>query len=132
MVAGAVGAALGFPEADPIVGLVIAGAIGIVLTYAARDVFGRLLDGVDPELVDRATVVLADQPGVREVRRVRMRWVGHQLDADAELDVDPSLSLSDAHSVAHNAEHELGHSIPKLGSVIVHAYPAHADGTLSI
>ena len=125
VVAGAIGAAMGFPAADPIVGLAIAVAIGIVLTYAARDVFGRLLDRVDAELVDRAAAVLADQPGVRGVRRVRMRWVGHQLEADAELDVDPSLSLSDAHSVAHNAEHELGHSIPKLGSVIVHAYPAH-------
>ena len=125
VVAGAIGAALGFPAADPIVGLGIAGAIGIVLVYAARDVFGRLLDRVDPDLIDRAAAVLADQPGVRGVRRVRMRWVGHQLEADAELDVDPSLSLTDAHSVAHNAEHELGHSIPKLGSVIVHAYPAH-------
>lgn len=114
VVAGAIGAALGFPMADPIVGLVIAGVIGIVLTYAARDVFGRLLDRVDPELVDRAAAVLADQAGVREVRRLRMRWVGHQLEADTE----------------HNAEHELGHSIPKRGLVIVHAYPAH-DGALS-
>ncbi len=57
-----------------------------------------------------------------------MRWVGHQLEADAELDVDPSLSLADAHTVAHGAEHELAHAIPKLGSVIVHAYPAHDAG----
>ena len=54
-----------------------------------------------------------------------MRWVGHQLEADAELDVDPSLSLAEAHSVAHGAEHALAHAIPKLGSVLVHAYPAH-------
>lgn len=112
-------------------GWVAVAGVGIVLVYAARDVFGRLLDRVDPELVDRAAAVLADQPGVRGVRRVRMRWVGHRLEADAELDVDPTLSLSDAHSLAHNAEHELGHSIPKLGSVIVHAYPAH-DSALSI
>jgi cation diffusion facilitator family transporter len=125
VVAGAVGAALGFPAADPIVGLIIAVAIGVVLVFAARDVFGRLLDRVDPRLVDEAVTVLAAQPGVRAVRRVRMRWVGHQLEADAELDIDPSLSLADAHTIAHNAEHELAHSIPKLSSVIVHAYPAH-------
>src|SRR5215208_1230052 len=130
VVAGTIGAALGFPAADPIVGLLIAGVIGVVLVFAARDVFGRLLDRIDPELVDRAVTVLAARPGVRAVRRVRMRWVGHQLEADAELDVDPSLSLVDAHSVAHSAEHELGHAIPKLGSVIVHAYPAH-DAALS-
>ena len=130
VVAGAIGAALGFPAADPIVGLVIAGAIAVVLIVAARDVFGRLLDRVDPDLVDSAVTVLAARPGVRAVRRVRMRWVGHQLEADVELDVDPSLSLADAHTVAHGAEHELAHSIPKLGSVIVHAYPAH-DAVLS-
>jgi cation diffusion facilitator family transporter len=130
VVAGALGAALGFPAADPIVGLAIAGVIGVVLIVAARDVFGRLLDRVDPELVDSAVAVLATRPGVRAVRRVRMRWVGHQLEADAELDVDPSLSLAAAHTVAHGAEHELAHAIPKLSSVIVHAYPAH-DAALS-
>ncbi len=130
VVAGAVGAAVGFPAADPIAGLLIAVAIGVVLIFAARDVFGRLLDRVDPELVDSAVAVLAARPGVRAVRRVRMRWSGHQLEADAELDVDPALSLAEAHTLAHGAEHELAHAIPKLSSVIVHAYPAH-DAMLS-
>jgi cation diffusion facilitator family transporter len=125
VVAGALGVGMGFPLADPIVGLVIAGAIGIVLVVAARDVFGRLLDRIDPEYLDTARSVLSSQPGVRAVRRLRMRWVGHRLEADTELDVDPTLSLADAHAVAHTAEHELAHAIPKLSSVVVHAYPAH-------
>jgi len=125
VVAGAAGVWLGFPVSDPIVGLVIAVAIGVVLFFAARDVFGRLLDRIDPQYLDAARTVLSRQPGVRGVRRVRMRWNGHRLEADTELDVDPSLSLADAHAVAHAAEHELAHAIPKLGSVLVHAYPAH-------
>lgn len=131
VVVGAAGAALGFPAADPIVGLLIAGVIGVVLVVAARDVFGRLLDRIDPTLVDTAHDVLAGQPGVLAVRRVRMRWVGHRLEADAELDVDPGLSLTDAHRVAHGAEHELAHAIPKLHSVIVHAYPSHETAVSS-
>lgn len=130
VVGGAAGTAMGFPAADPIIGLLIACAIGGVLVAAARDVFGRLLDGVDPDFVDTAHSVLGARPGVRAVRRVRMRWVGHRLEADAELDVDPGLTLSDAHAVAHDAEHELAHAIPKLSSVVVHAYPAH-DTALS-
>lgn len=125
VVAGAAGVWLGFPVADPIVGLIIAGAIGVVLVVAARDVFGRLLDRIDPDYLDAARTVLSRQPGVRGVRRVRMRWNGHRLEADTELDVDPSLTLAQAHAVAHAAEHELAHAIPKLGSVVVHAYPAH-------
>jgi cation diffusion facilitator family transporter len=126
VVAGAAGAGLGFPIADPIVGLLISVAIGAVLVVAARDVFGRLLDRIDPDLVDRARQSLVAVPGVTGVRRVRMRWVGHQLYADAELDVDPNLSLDAAHTIAHSAEHELAHAIPKLSSVVVHAYPGHS------
>jgi cation diffusion facilitator family transporter len=125
VVAGALGVGLGFPLADPIVGLIIAGAIGSMLVVAARDVFRRLLDGVDPDLVATAHHVLVDQSGVHAVRRVRMRWVGHRLEADVELDVDPQLSLTQAHRIAHDAEHELTHAIPKLSHAVVHAYPGH-------
>jgi cation diffusion facilitator family transporter len=125
VVFGAGGVALGFPLADPIIGLVITAAILAVLRSAARDVFRRLLDGVDPEITDAAENSLAANPGVQAVRSIRIRWIGHRLHADAELDVDPSTSLSDAHHIAHGAEHELMHSVPKLSSALIHAYPAH-------
>jgi len=126
VVLGAVGVALGFPAADPVIGLLIAAAIVVVMVVAARDVFARLLDSVDPDLVDTAYATLGDQPGVLGVQRVRMRWVGLRLDADVELDVDPQLSLRQAHELAHEAEHALTHAIPKLETAVVHAYPAHA------
>ncbi|AQT79827.1 hypothetical protein B1R94_11925 [Mycolicibacterium litorale] len=126
VVIGAGGVALGFPLADPIIGLVITVAILAVLRTAVRDVFRRLMDGVDPEFVDTAEATLAAWPGVRSVRSVRMRWIGHRLHADAELDVDPDLTLAEAHHVAHAAEHELMHAVPKLTSAMIHAYPAHA------
>ncbi|BBZ75903.1 putative cation efflux system protein [Mycolicibacterium anyangense] len=125
VVLGAIGVALGFPAADPIIGLLIAAAIVVVMVAAARDVFNRLLDGVDPELVDTAYRELARQPGVLGVQRVRMRWIGLRLDADVELNVDPQLSLRQAHQLAHEAEHALTHAIPKLDTAVVHAYPAH-------
>jgi cation diffusion facilitator family transporter len=125
VVLGAIGVAAGFPAADPIVGLAIAVVIIGVLAVAARDVFRRLLDGVDPNLIDTAREVLARQDGVESVRRVRMRWLGHRLVADAELDVDPRHSLSDAHRIAHDAEHALTHAVPKLAEATIHAYPGH-------
>ena len=119
------GVALGFPLADPIVGVLITVAILAVLRTAARDVFRRLMDGVDPELVDTAEAALAARPGVMVVRSVRMRWIGHRLHADAELDIAPGTSLDEAHRIAHDAEHELIHEMPKLGSAMIHAYPSH-------
>lgn len=124
VVLGALGVWLGFPLADPIVGLLITVAILVVLRSAARDVFSRLLDGVDPHLVESAEAALAGEPGVRAVRRLRMRWIGHRLHADAELDIDPDISLSAAHALAHSAEHRLTHAVPRLSSALIHAYPA--------
>ncbi len=121
---GAGGVALGFPLADPIVGLIITVAILAVLRTAARDVFRRLMDGVDPTLLDAAETALAAEPGVTGVRSVKMRWIGHRLHAEAELDIDPATSLAEAHRIAHGAEHTLTHAVPKLSSALVHAYPA--------
>jgi cation diffusion facilitator family transporter len=124
---GAGGVALGFPLADPIVGLLITIAILAVLRTAVRDVFRRLLDAVDPELVDAAEAALAAEPGVTAVRSVKMRWIGHRIHADAELDIDPATSLTEAHRIAHEAEHTLTHAVPKLSTALIHAYPSTTD-----
>lgn len=120
---GAGGVALGFPLADPIIGVIITLAILAVLRVAVRDVFRRILDGVDPTIVDAAETALATEPGVLAVHSVKMRWIGHRLHADAELDIDPSVSLIEAHSIAHRAEHTLTHAVPKLCTALIHAYP---------
>jgi len=128
VVVGATGVALGFPLADPVVGLLITVAISTVLWGAARDVFGRLMDAVDPGLLDAGHAALASTDGVHAVTGLRMRWSGHQLLADATLDVDPDLSLAQAHHVAHHAEQNLSRSIPKVSAAVIHAQPWNAHG----
>jgi cation diffusion facilitator family transporter len=120
------GAALGWRWADPVVGLAITLAILTVLFGAAKEVFSRLLDAVDPTLVDQAERALRDTNGVHGVGPVRLRWVGHQLNAEAEVDVDPDLSVVAAHRIAHDAEHHLMHALPRLRGATIHAHPAGA------
>ncbi|MBF6341535.1 cation transporter [Nocardia abscessus] len=127
---GAGGVALGFPLADPIVGLLITVAILAVLRTAARDVLRRLMDAVEPGLVTAAERALAAEPGVQGVRSLRMRWIGHRLHADVELDVAPTITLAQAHRVAHEAQHTLTHVMPKLDTAVVHAYPAHTEAAV--
>jgi cation diffusion facilitator family transporter len=122
------GAALGWQWTDPVVGLAIAAAILSVLVGAAREVFGRLLDAVDPALVDQAEQALASTPGVRDVGWVRLRWVGHNLTAEADIGVDPDLNVVDAHEIAHDAEHRLIHTLPRLHRATIHAHPAGPAG----
>jgi len=129
VVLGALGVALGFRLADPIVGLLITVAILGVLRSAVREVFARLMDAVDPTLVDQAEVSLHRVSGVRAVRELRLRWIGHTLRAEADLDIDPQLTLAQAHDLAHHAERHLLDEVPRLTAATVHTSPAgqHAD-----
>ena len=124
---GAGGVALGFHVADPIIGLVITVAILAVLRQAAREVFARLLDAVDPALVDRVEQVVRATPGVRDVGQVRVRWIGHALRAECDIVVDETLSLVAAHHIADETEHRLLHDVRRLTSAIVHADPYATD-----
>src|SRR3954463_4049644 len=58
VVAGAGGVAAGFQQADPLVGLLITVAILFVLRDAARQVYRRLMDAVDEDLVTAVEDVL--------------------------------------------------------------------------
>ncbi|WP_407941375.1 cation diffusion facilitator family transporter [Nonomuraea cypriaca] len=125
---GAGGAALGFPIADPIVGLLITVAICFVLRDAAREIYHRLMDAVDPGLVDAAERILATVEGVRHVGSVRLRWIGHALHAEVEIIVAHDMSVIDAHAVAVAAEHRLIHDLPRLRAATVHTDPDGPDG----
>ena len=126
---GAVGVGLGFQRADPIVGLVITLAILVVLRDAGREVYRRLMDAVDPELVGRVETELRRTPGVLDVGEVRVRWIGHALRAECEVIVAHDLSLVDAHRVAEEAQHQLIHNIPRLTAALVHADPFEHEDT---
>ncbi|CAL9610294.1 putative cation efflux system protein [Streptomyces sp. enrichment culture] len=125
---GAGGAALGWRPADPIVGLAITAAILLVLRDAAREVFHRLMDAVDPGLVDAAEKALLGTGGVRGVSELRLRWIGHRLRAEVAIVVDGDLCVRQAHQVAVEAEHALLHAVPKLNAALVHADPAPTPG----
>jgi cation diffusion facilitator family transporter len=124
VVVGAAGVALGYPIADPLVGLVITVAIVLVLVGAVRDVGRRLLDGVDPAVVGRAESVLAGSPGVEAVEEVKLRWVGHHLHAEAVVAVDGGLDVSAAHDIASRAAATLRSAFPQLAGASVHVHPA--------
>jgi cation diffusion facilitator family transporter len=121
------GVALGWDWADPVVGLLITVAILAVLRQAAREIWRRLMDAVDPALVDRAEQALRETPGVLGTGQVRLRWIGHQLRAECEVIVDAGATAVEAHQVAVSAEHALWHALPRLTDALVHADPqSHA------
>jgi cation diffusion facilitator family transporter len=126
VVLGAAGVALGWQSADAVVGLVIAVAILGVLRSAVREIASRLMDAVEPALVEQAQAAMADVDGVVDVADLRIRWIGHTLRAEVDLWVTPTLSLTEAHDVAHHAEERLLARVPRLTAATIHASPAGA------
>ncbi len=122
------GVALGLNWADPVIGLVITVAILAVLRQAGREVYRRLMDAVDPAIVEQTEQTLRAVPGVLDVGQVRLRWIGHRLRAECEIIVDSLATAIQAHQTAVAAEHSLLHALPRLSAALVHADPAPVPG----
>ena len=125
---GAVGVWLGFPLADPIVGLLIMLAIVQIVWQSGKTVFTRAMDGVDPEIADKIRAAAGRVRGVENVTDVRARWLGHRLHAELNMTVASHLSVAAAHSIAKEIRHELLHQLAYLSSVIVHIDPSDEPG----
>lgn len=124
VVLSAAGLALGWRWADPVVGIVIAIAIIGVLRSVVQQVGARLLDAVDPSMIASARVALLSVDGVHAVDSIRMRWVGHNLYAEADVIVPSGLTLVEGHDLAHHAEDHLLEALPRLKATTVHVSPA--------
>jgi cation diffusion facilitator family transporter len=123
---GAAGVGLGWRAADPIIGLIITLAILGVLRSAVRQVGARLMDAVDPALVDRAVAAVSSVEGISEVDDLRIRWIGHTLRAEADVTVAADLTLAEAHHLAHHAEQHLLEQVRRFTAATIHASPAGA------
>jgi cation diffusion facilitator family transporter len=124
---GVLGSAAGFPILDPLVGLGITLAILLIVRDAARSVFGRMLDGIEPEILAQIEHAPFHVEGVKEVHAVRARWVGHRVHADLHITVDPRLSVAEAHEIAHRVERSLVEHVPTLDDATVHVCPGEVD-----
>ncbi len=129
---------LGFGQADPLIGLVITVAILFVLKDATVQMWHRLMDAVDPEILSAAEAAARTVDGVVAVSVVRPRWIGHAMHAEVRVTVDRDLSVAQGHEIADAIEHAMMAEVPKLRTVIVHLDPcghgqreAHADQVLA-
>jgi len=119
-------AGLGLRPADPIAGVVITLAIVYAAAGTVRSLFNRMMDAVDPHLVDDLTEAARGVDGVLDVHDVSARWVGRELWAVMHIDCDATASLQAAHEVAQRVEHEVGHRV-ELGRLDVHMDPGTGE-----
>jgi cation diffusion facilitator family transporter len=128
VVLGALGVWLGFPAADPLIGLVITAMIFSIVWQATKVVFTRLLDGVDPTVIAEIKHAVQHIPEVQEVTQMRARWLGHRLHVELNITVRPHLSVAQGHAIATEVRHQLLHHMPHLANAIIHVDPIDASG----
>jgi cation diffusion facilitator family transporter len=120
---GAIGVILGFPLADPIIGILITLTILKIVWDSVKEVFVRLLDGVEPEYLDEIQHALTHVTGIKEIINTKARWSGHQLLAEVYIRIDSTISLTEAHNIVEEVEHEIMDHIKYVSNVIVDIEP---------
>ncbi|MEO3946784.1 cation diffusion facilitator family transporter [Gorillibacterium sp. CAU 1737] len=128
VLAGVAGAWLGFPLLDPLVGIGITIMILFIAWESAKLVFTRMLDGIEPELIDRITQTAKSVPGVSEVTEVMARWSGHELRIELSVAVGGDMTVQNGHRIAQEVNHALLHALEHVGTVYVHVDPEEAAG----
>ncbi|MGC1192996.1 MAG: cation diffusion facilitator family transporter [Candidatus Binatus sp.] len=131
VVAGAAGVWLGFPLADPIVGLLIAATIVGVVWQSAGAVFSRLLDGVEPNVIDEMHHASDHVEGILELLGARARWIGHQLHAEADIAIEPGLSVREGVDLANRFRAEVIEHLPALASLHISVVERQKPGIVA-
>jgi cation diffusion facilitator family transporter len=121
---GALGVKLGYPLADPIVGMLITVIICKVVWDSVISIFTRMLDGVDPALIPQLTEITRGTEGVADVAEVRARWLGHRLMAEVTCGVPPTLTVENGHEIAKRVQENIQDALPHVAGVTVHVDPS--------
>ena len=128
VVASAIGVYLGYPIADPIIGILMTILILRIVWESSISVFTRILDGVDPEVPGKIKEQARHTNGVEDVSEVRVRWLGHRMHAELNITVAEAISVEEGHDIANAVRHELLHNLQFLSEVTIHVDPANASG----
>ncbi len=84
---------------------------------------GCLVDAVEPELVEQVETIAGSVPEVQSVDRLRLRWLGHALEASMAITVDCHLAVAEGHRVSREVRHRLVHEVRRFDTAVIHVNP---------
>jgi cation diffusion facilitator family transporter len=119
---------LGFPTADPVAGIVV----GLFVARAGITIIMESTETlVDKTQVDEALLMdtAGKIKGVLECHSIRTRGTRSNVFVDLHVLGDPSLSIGEAHGIAHEVEDNIKRSVPEIVDVVVHVEPFCEKGT---
>ncbi len=125
---GTIGIWLGYPIIDPLIGMLITISILKIVFDSSKLVFTRLLDGIEPEVIDKVKNITENVDGVCEVTALRVRWIGHRLHAEINASVALSLSVGEGHEIAGAIREKFLETSSYLSVTTIHVDPLTASG----
>jgi len=107
-------------------------AVGLIVIYTGlrvtRDASLELIDTMpDPALIDQIRTAAREVEGVWDIEKIRGRKTGFQYHIDLHLEVDPTLSVQQAHVVAGRVRHRVRELLPAVADVLVHIEPGRSS-----
>lgn len=121
-----IGSWLNIPILDPIFGLVIGVAIVFITRDAIVAMWYRLMDAVDPQLIEQAEAAIRKNNMVLKINYLRMRWVGHSLYLEGSIFIDPKLDFSQMQQIRDQIDLELIEELPYLSEITIAVLPFNA------
>lgn len=120
---GAIGVWLGFPFADSLIGIIITIAILFIVWSSLKAVLLHALDGIEPEIINEIEHSISHFEGIKSIKNIKARWLGHRLGIEIALVLGPDISLAQAVKIAEEVKHEIHHHISYTGNVSVEVLP---------
>lgn len=122
--AGIIGARLGAAVMDSAAAVVISLFILKVGADIVRDAIGKMLDrSCGEEFENELSEFIGAQKGVERLDMLRTRQFGDKIYIDAEISVDGSLSLSEAHRIAESVHDSVESRYPNIKHIMIHENP---------
>lgn len=115
----ALGLWLGYPWADPVIGLLITFVLLGIVWDAGKTIFTRLLDGVEPEIINEVSHAVSQILAVKRIESIQARWIGRKLHAEMSIYVDPNLSVVEGTAIATEVKNQIQKHIPYLTEMSV-------------
>ena len=124
VLAGILGARLGFQYLDPVAGLVVAAFIVRVSLTLLRPNIGILMDErPSSAILDRIRATALEVGGIKAIDDLRVHRRGSSFTIDMEIAVSSKLTVQQGHEVAAEVRSRLMNTLEHVQDVMVHVNP---------
>lgn len=113
----------------PVIDSIFALLISVYIMKSGFDIFMEtnveLMDGVsDQSVYNKIFDTISHVKGAGNPHRLRVRKLANLYAISMDIEVDPKLTVGEAHNIAQNVEHDLKERLGNVYDVMVHVEPA--------